>query len=221
MKKYELLKKDTIQFNDKTLYRIRALIDFGRVSKGDLGGYIEKEGNLSQKGNAWVSDNAKVSDNARVYDDARVSGYALVSDKAKVSDDARVYGDAWVSDYAWVSGKARVYDDARVYGDAWVYNDAKVSGNAKVPDEARVSGNAQATTRVININFLSYNVTLTDNHIQIGCKQFTYEVALKLSEKDCGNLFSSEEFKEMWKHKKLLLELIKLKRPDLFKKEGK
>lgn len=63
MKKYELT-EDTIQFCGKTLYRIKALRDFGDVEAGDLGGYIENENNLSQEDNAWVSGNAQVSGNA-------------------------------------------------------------------------------------------------------------------------------------------------------------
>ena len=58
-KKYELLKNNTITApNGKTLYRIKALIDFGVVVAGSLGGYIEKEDNLTHTGNAWVSGDA-------------------------------------------------------------------------------------------------------------------------------------------------------------------
>ena len=61
-KKYELLKNDTITApNRKTLYRIKALIDFGVVLAGSLGGYIEKEDNLTHTGNARVSGDAQVS----------------------------------------------------------------------------------------------------------------------------------------------------------------
>ena len=57
-KKYELLKNDTITApNGKTLYRIRALIDFSVVVAGSLGGYIEKEDNLAHSGNARASGN--------------------------------------------------------------------------------------------------------------------------------------------------------------------
>ena len=57
-KKYELLKNDTITaLNGKTLYRIKALINFDVVVAGSLGGYIEKEDNLAHSGNAWVSGN--------------------------------------------------------------------------------------------------------------------------------------------------------------------
>ena len=45
MKKFELT-SETIIFLGKTLFRIKALIDFGNVKSGDLGGFVEKEENL-------------------------------------------------------------------------------------------------------------------------------------------------------------------------------
>ena len=70
VKKYELT-SETKVFLGKTLYRIKALVQFGNVNAGDLGGWIEKEENLSQSGNAWVYGDARVSGNAWVYGDAR------------------------------------------------------------------------------------------------------------------------------------------------------
>ena len=131
-KKYELLKDDKIELYGKTLYRIKALIDFDIVVAGSLGGYIEKEDNLAHTGNAWVSGNARVSDNARVSGNAWVSGDARVHGNAWVSSDAQVYGDARVSDNARVSGNAWVSGDARVHGNAWVSGDARVYGDAEV-----------------------------------------------------------------------------------------
>lgn len=98
---------------EKKLFRIKALISFGNVRAGDVGGYIEKEENLSQYGNAWVYGdarvygNARVSGDARVYGNAEVYGNARVCGNAEVSGNARVSGDAWVSgdaDYATASG---------------------------------------------------------------------------------------------------------------------
>lgn len=89
MKKYELT-EETVTVYGKTLYRIRAVRDFGSVKTGEFGGYIEKEENLSHFDNAWVCGNAWVFDNARVYDNAWVFG------------NAKVYGDAWVSGNAEV-----------------------------------------------------------------------------------------------------------------------
>lgn len=77
MKKYELT-EETFTVFGKTLYRIRAVRDFGSVKTGEFGGYIEKEENLSHFGDAWVYGNAKV------YGDARVSGNALVYGNAEV-----------------------------------------------------------------------------------------------------------------------------------------
>jgi hypothetical protein len=51
------------------LFRITALKDFGRVNKGDVGGLITCEKNLSQEGNAWVSGDARVSGDAWVFGD--------------------------------------------------------------------------------------------------------------------------------------------------------
>ena len=127
MKKFELT-SEFVTFLGKKLFRIKALISFGNVEEGELGGYVEKEENLSNDGNAWVSGDA------RVYGDAWVSG------------NARVYGDAWVSGNAWVSGDARVSGDAMVSGDARVSGDASVSGDAMVHGDARVSGDADYAT---------------------------------------------------------------------------
>ena len=72
MKKYELTAESIVKFG-RVLFRIKALVAFGDVEEGELGGFIEKEENLDQSGNAWVSGNARVSG------DAQVSGNAWVS----------------------------------------------------------------------------------------------------------------------------------------------
>ena len=125
MKKYEFT-GETKDFCGVELHRIRALKDFGYVDAGDLGGWIEKEENLSHDGGCWVSGNARVSGNAQVSGDAWVSGDARVYGNAHVSGNAQVSGDAWVSGNAQVSGDAWVSGDARVYGDAQVAGDAEI-----------------------------------------------------------------------------------------------
>lgn len=100
MKKFELT-TESIDVNGVKLYRIKSLINFGAVKAGKLGGYVEKEENLSQVDTAWVFGNAWVSGNARVYDDARVFGNAWVYGDAQVSGNAQVSGDA---DYICLKG---------------------------------------------------------------------------------------------------------------------
>lgn len=146
-KKYEMLMDDSVSFEYRgawhTLYRIKALRDFGDVSKGDIGGYIEAESNLSHSEICWVYGDARVFDNARVLGNSFVSGNALVlanaiiRDNAFVTGDARVTGDALVCDDAAISGNAIVSDSATIRGYA------KISGNAKVRDRAIVGGMAR------------------------------------------------------------------------------
>ena len=57
MKKYELTAESIVKFG-RTLFRIKALVAFGDVEEGELGGFIEKEKNLDQSGNAWVYGDA-------------------------------------------------------------------------------------------------------------------------------------------------------------------
>ena len=141
-KKYKLT-EETIIVNDKSLYRIEALKDFGNVKKGDKGGFIENENNLTQYGKCWVYDNAEVSGYAMVHNNATVSGNAKVSGNAIIHEDAKVYGDAKVSGKAIVHDKAEIYDNAEVHGDAMVYENAKIYGNAKVSGNAAVFGDAE------------------------------------------------------------------------------
>ena len=78
MKKFELTNEFVTNMFGTKLFRIRALVEFGDVEAGELGGYVEKESNLGHDGNAWVYDNAWVYGNAQVSGDARVRGNARV-----------------------------------------------------------------------------------------------------------------------------------------------
>ena len=84
--KYKLT-ENYIERSGVKLFQIQALVAFGTVVAGELGGYIQSEECLSHSGNAWVSGEALVFCNARVYDDAWVSGNALVY------GDSQVYGN--------------------------------------------------------------------------------------------------------------------------------
>ena len=120
--KYELT-VDIYAYNPKLiLRRIRALKDLPShgVKKGDLGGFVEFESNLSHDGDCWISGTAKV------YENARVSG------NAEVHGDAMVFGSALVFGNAEVHGRAKIYGEAHVFGSALIFGDAQVYGNAEV-----------------------------------------------------------------------------------------
>ena len=77
MNKYEFT-GEFIEFHGVILHRIRAIYNFGRIKAGELGGWIEKEENLSQYFNCWVSGEAKVYGNARVFENSWIGGNAIV-----------------------------------------------------------------------------------------------------------------------------------------------
>lgn len=115
MKKYKLTSETKIHLG-KTLYRIKALITFSIVKKGELGGFIEKENNLSQ-----------------------------------------VYGDAWVS------------------------------------------GNALVKKTPIVISGLKYPITITDQHMIIGCEIKTFAEWCKIPQSEIQNKHSDGNLWKIWK----------------------
>ncbi len=70
------------------LYRIECVNAFSNVKKGNTGGFVESEENLSQDGLCWIYDEAKVLAGAKVYYDA------CVCDNAEIKGIALVYDDA-------------------------------------------------------------------------------------------------------------------------------
>ena len=79
-KKYELTDEFIVHCSGKKLYRIRALVTFGAVVAGQLGGFVETEKNLDQSlcGDAWVYGNAQVCGNAKVR------SYAVISERKMI-----------------------------------------------------------------------------------------------------------------------------------------
>ena len=144
--KYEILKNDAKTIANREVVRIKALISFGNVKSGDLGGFIESEENLSQNGNAWVDANAHVYGDACVFDNARVYGNACVFDRAHVYGNACVFGDTRVFDNARAFGDARVFENAQLFDYARVFDNAQVFGGARAFGDARVYGNARVNS---------------------------------------------------------------------------
>jgi hypothetical protein len=96
-----------IEVDGHTLHRIRALKDFGLVRKGELGGFVESEENLSSKGDCWISGSGCVSGYGRVYDHGWVFGNGRVTRTAYIKGTANITGDGLVAsddDYAAVLG---------------------------------------------------------------------------------------------------------------------
>ena len=199
MEKYKLTNK-TINVQGRILYRIEALRDFNDVRKGDKGGFIENERNLSQDGDCWVYDNAMVYGDARVCGNASVFGDASVFDNAEVHGDARVYGNAFVFGYAFVCDNATVYDNAKLCDYAKVCDYAMVCGDARVYGRADVCGDARIESMrdyIVFKNWWSsgryFTWTRSNNMWRVGCFYGSGEKLIQKAYKDSKE--SGDEYK--------------------------
>lgn len=148
MKKYELT-SEHISHHGRTLFRIRALYDFHTVKKGELGGFVETEENLSHESRAWIGGEAKVYDKAKVFGEALVYDFAEVYGNAKVFAYGEVHEYAKVYENATVFNKANVYGKAKIYGEAVIFDKAEVFGEAEVFEKAQVLDKAKAFDKAI------------------------------------------------------------------------
>ena len=183
-KKYKLT-EETLEIEGHVLNRIIALRDFGEVKKGDLGGFIEKESNLSHDWTCWIYNDAVVRGNAMVYGDAKVYGNAEVYGNATVCGEAMVYGNAMVYGEATVCGNAEVYGEAMVCGNAEVYGNAMVYGNAKVCGNAKVE---KKSDYIVFKNWWSsgryFTWTRSNDMWSVGCFYGTGEELIKKAYKN-------------------------------------
>ena len=138
MEKKYMLTDETRTIKGKILHRIKALKDFDHVKAGDLGGFIEKEENLSQEGIAWIFNNAQVYGTAQVYDDAKIYDNVQIYDNAHVYGDARIFGNVKIFENAQIYGEAGIFEDTEVFGNAQIFGYAWIGDNAQIFDNAQV-----------------------------------------------------------------------------------
>ncbi len=123
-KKYELIETDCDGF-----YRIKALKDFELVTgeivkKGDLGGRVHGEHNLSQEGNCWIEYYARAYDNSMVKGNAVLKDYSGAYENSTVSGNAVMKGNSWAKDNSIVSGNAVMKDCSWAKGDSIITENA-------------------------------------------------------------------------------------------------
>lgn len=149
--KFVMLSGDHTVINGQTVYRIKALQEFGIVKEGELGGYIAKESNLSFKEGslAWVAkeavvmDDASVLNHAHVTDHAIVTGTTTVKDCAIVGGNAEINGNCFIMKEAVVTGAAKLNGKVVVTDTAIVMEDASLNGEIRAYGEAILSGDTE------------------------------------------------------------------------------
>jgi acetyltransferase-like isoleucine patch superfamily enzyme len=138
-------KMDKFRLSDKAkempcgtiVYRIEALIDipYWDVNKGDMGGFVEWEENLSQREDdySWVGKDAVVMGRK-----TKVEGATIVTDDAIVQGDClfsgavRVSGDAHLMDVVLEGYQIRIYGSVKLYDVSLKGNGTTIGGKAKI-----------------------------------------------------------------------------------------
>ena len=169
-KKY-MLTSYTKEYDGQTLYRIRALKDFGSVKAGELGGYVAGKHNLSQYGNSWIQTDSKVFNLAYVGDNAIVRK-SIMYGNAKAIENCRIihttmYGDSVIKGFA-ISNNSYIYHKSVICGESRVSGHLAFEGIIKdkvfIKDPgARITGNGIEISDEVQI---SENVKI-DGHAKI------------------------------------------------------
>lgn len=195
-KKYELT-DETIKYNGVKLYRIRALRNFGDVRKGDLGGFVESENNLSHKDNCWIYDNGKVMGHGEVLSNAKVFDYGEVRDHGKVLGDGKIFGHGIVKDYGSVWCNGVVLGHGEVSGHGEISHDGLVADNGKVTDWGNVWGNGKVLDNgeVSDYGLILGYGTVAGNGVLGDCAVINGEAVVR-------NMDDYQIFQNNWSHGK-------------------
>lgn len=110
--KYKLLDKD-----ERGLYPIQAVKNFGIVRTGETGGFIEKEELLSQTDESWLFDNATLKGNVKL-ENSIISGNVIIQDNVIIKDSI-ITGDIIIKN------KARIVDST-IDGKGTIYKNSKL-----------------------------------------------------------------------------------------------
>lgn len=172
-KKFELVEDDTLLVHNCygemiNLYRIRALKDIScpikirnesgtlasyTVKEGELGGYVEKEENLSHEGGCWVFDKARVYDDSRIEDNASILDLVRVTNSViggytKIINNSVISGSQIVGDERIVIlGRSQISDSTlkgKIYLDSANVTEAEVLNNLHLSGFYHVSFNTKS-----------------------------------------------------------------------------
>ncbi len=133
------------------LHRIRALRDIGeQVKAGDLGGFVESEGNLSFEAGdeAWIFDDAICAGDGYVDKNSRLYGYAIVCGNGYVSQDSAMSAHARVEDDAYICC-ADLCGHARVSGHGMVLSSPDSGARPILSEHCAVYGTVQGDIHIM------------------------------------------------------------------------
>ena len=175
-KKYEITSEAHPAF--PRCHRIRALRDIPEigVKKGDLGGFVESEENLSQTGNCWIFDSAIAMDNAWVMDNAQMHGHSQMFGNSKMFESSRMWDNSQMFDDSQMWGSSRMSGNSKMFDNAKMWDDSQMFGSSRISGDSKMFGNSKLTGKAINIiGIFPWDVTIVDDHMIVGCECHSFD----------------------------------------------
>lgn len=112
-------KKYILHHKEKGLWRIQACKDFSDVKKGDFGGLIQKEDNLSHYNNCWIYDNSMVFDSSQVYHNAKILQQSIISNNSLVFNNSVIRDNSIIKNNSQILGNSiiskQIIDYQKIY----------------------------------------------------------------------------------------------------------
>ena len=84
-----------------------------------MGGFVEKESNLSQEGACWIYDDAICCENGEIKEEAALYDGSLVRGSAVVTGDTTFYDRAVAKSDCYICG-GEIKEDAVISGKAFI-----------------------------------------------------------------------------------------------------
>ena len=171
MKKYELIKESKTYFEEREIFRIRALKDFRNVKAGDIGGWVCSYDNLSQEGYCWIYGNAKCLDNAMVSDNA------MMIDNSKMFDNSRMYDNAIMCDNSMMHNNSMMCNRAIMRNSSMMFDNSKMFDTSIMYDEAVMCNSSMMVenARMYYKAIMSDNAVLDGNKLLYGSINKSYK----------------------------------------------
>ena len=196
-RKYELT-NISMEFGERTLYRIRALRDFSDVKKGDLGGWVSSEDNLSQEGDCWIYNEAKCMDSAKIYDNSTMYDYSEMYDYSIMRGDSEMHNYTEMHDYSKMYSYSKMYDNAemhdnsKMYGNSTMYGNSMMCGNSRMFDYSEMFDDSAmyGNSTMNGYSIMFGNSELYDDSEMHGRSRMYGDSILKDEEKLYGELIS-------------------------------
>lgn len=196
-KKYRLTKRSITLNNGLILYRIKALKDFGDVRKGQLGGYVQSEANLSQNGECWIYDKATIYDDAKLKDNVKIFDNVKVHAYATVGDNAHIYHDVDITEHACIYDYTTLCDQVCVMSNAILNCHTYINTNAIIKDNHDYySGYIDSRHKVLNRTPITIFYT-PKREVRVVYKEITYNLQGFIDEvrKTLGYISYAEDFR--------------------------